>query len=467
MTVEDRPSTHAPAAGPPDDVLEARRWSGPRVGWDEVIGHERPRRELAAHLALARQGAGAQGTTPVISVLLSGPHGTGKTLLAKALASQSDLPVYVISAGEDDAKAIGAVFEALAGVPAIVIVDEVDLAGRMRWAATSDDGVRRRGGALMAALDGLATRPGPVVVGLTAESSWSIDPGLRRRFAVLIELEAPDEPTREAMFSRFLGQVPNAGVLDIATAARRTPDSTGSDIRAMVASAYGLALADGLEAVDQVHLDEVLSRHRRSTPARPLGPDAVRHLAVHEASHAVAVYLTLGPAALGYVTLEPQARGNAHTTLDAAWVERHLLTTRTWRAQVLIAYAGPIGEELVLGVRTLGVEHDLTVATGHLRDALDEGLDPEIGLVAPSVLESRHTRLAREGRSLVWSAVLRTSRAVEAETWALLRPRRAVIERLAETLAAAGTLAGPRLIEAMEAAGLTPAAVAAAGQGTA
>ena len=81
-------------------------------------------------------------------------------------------------------------------------------------------------------------------------------------------------------------------------------------------------------------------------------------------------------------------------------------------------------------MRTLGAEHDLTVATRHLRDALDEGLDPEIGLIAPSVLESRHTRLAREGRSLVWSAVLRTSRAVEAETWALLRPQRAVIEQV-------------------------------------
>ena len=467
MTVEDRPSPHAPDPDPPDDGLEARRWRGPRVGWDEVIGHERPRRELAAHLALSRHAAGPEGTSPITSVLLAGPHGTGKTLLAKALASDTDLPVYVISAGEDDATAIGAAFDALAGVPAIVIIDEVDLAGRMRWAATSDDGVRRRGSALMAALDGLSTRPGPMVLGLTAESSWSIDPGLRRRFAVLIELEAPDEPTREVMFGRFLGQVPSAGPLDVATAARRTPDSTGSDIRAMVTSAYGLALADGLAAVDQAHLDEVLARHRRSTPARVLGPDAVRHLAVHEAAHAVAVYLTLGPAALAYATLEPQARGNAHTTLDRAWAERHPMTSRTWRAQVLIAYAGPIGEELVLGVRMLGAEHDLTVATRHLRDALDEGLDPDIGLVAPSVLESRRTHLAREGRSLVWSAVLRASRAAEAETRALLEPRRAVIERVADALAAAGTLAGPRLAEAMETAGLTPATIGGAGEGPA
>ncbi len=463
MTVEDRPTPRAPDPAPPDDGLEARRWRGPRVAWDEVIGHERPRRELAAHLALARHAAGPEGTIPVTSVLLAGPHGTGKTLLAKALASESDLPVYVLSAGEDEPAAITAVFEALAGVPAIVIVDEVDLAGRMRWAATSDEGVRRRGGALMAALDGLATRPGPVVLGLTAESAWSIDPGLRRRFAVLIELEAPDEPTREAMFSRFLGQVPSAGPLDVATAARRTPDSTGSDIRAMVTSAYGLALADGLAAVDQAHLDEVLARHRRSTPVRELTSDTLRHVAVHEAAHAVAVYLTLGPAALGYATLEPQARGNPHTTLDAAWTERHPLTSRTWRAQVLIAYGGPIGEELVLGARMLGAEHDLTVATRHLCEALDEGLDPDLGLVAPSVLESRHTRLAREGRSLVWSAVLRTSRAIEAATWALLRPQRAVIEQVADALVAAGTLAGPGLVEALETAGLTPAAVGGAG----
>lgn len=467
MTAKNRLSPQAPDPGPPDDGLEARRWRGPRVGWDDVIGHQRPRRELAAHVALARHAAGPAGAIPITSVLLAGRHGTGKTLLAKAVASASDLPVYVLSAAEDEPASIGGLFEALAGAPAMVLIDEVDLAGRARWAASSDEGVRRRGSALMAALDGLSTRPGPVVLGLTAEPAWSIDPGLRRRFAVLIELEAPDEPTRVAMFHRFLGQVPSAGLLDVATAARRTPDSTGADIRAMVTSAYGLALADGLAAVDQAHLDEVLARHRRSTPVRELTSDTLRHVAVHEASHAVAVYLTLGPAALGYATLEPQARGDAHTTLDGAWAERHPLTSRTWQAGVLIAYAGPIGEELVLGLRLLGAEHDLTVATQRLREALDQGLDPDLGLVAPSVLESRHSSLAREGRSLVWSAVLRASRAAEGETRALLGPHRAVIEQVADALLAAGTLAGPRLIEAIEGAGLTPGAVGAAGEGTA
>ena len=435
--------------------LERRRWRGPRVRWDEVIGHERPRRELAAHLALARHRAGPAGTTPITAVLLSGPHGTGKTLLAKALASDTDLPVYVLSAAEDEPAAISAVFAGLAGIPSIVIVDEVDLAGRRRWAATSDDGVRRRGNALMAAVDGLATTPGPVVIGLTAEPVWSIDPGLVRRFAVAIELEAPDKHTREVMFGRFLGQVPVTEAVDLATAARRTPDATGSDIRAMVTSAYGLALADGLTGVDRAHLDEVLARQRRSVAPRELEPDGLRHIAVHEASHAAFAYHTFGPAALGMVTLEPHGRGHAHTALDEAWVERHPRSSLTWRAEVGLSYAGVLGEELVLGSRLLGAERDLVAATQRLREVLNEGLDQELGLVAPSALESQHHRLAREGRSLIWASVVRQSRAIEAETRATLAPYRAAIAVVAEALLESRTLAGPRLVEALEAVGLS------------
>ena len=146
--------------------------------------------------------------------------------------------------------------------------------------------------------------------------------------------------------------------------------------------------------------------------------------------------LALGPEALAGLTLEPGPAAGGHSVLDATWVERHPPLGEDWRLEVGIEYAGPLGEELVLGRRMVGgALHDLARATRRLRTLLDDGRDPDLGLVAPGALEGHRGCLAGEARALVWRALARHSQEVADATRATLAPH-------AAALAAAG-LPGP------------------------
>jgi AAA+ superfamily predicted ATPase len=142
-------------------------------------------------------------------VLIMGPAGCGKTMLAKALAGSVERPVYVIPSAEIDARLIRQVYAALAGHPCVIVWDEVDVLLRARWHRASDDGGRNLA-AFCAALDGAQPLAGPITLGLTAEDEHLLDRQALRagRLTTHITLGLPEREERLELWRRYTAGVP-------------------------------------------------------------------------------------------------------------------------------------------------------------------------------------------------------------------------------------------------------------------
>jgi cell division protease FtsH len=443
------------------EFLERNRYVDLPIGWSDVIGHEHAKRELrVVAAALSRRDLAERLGVPLVKgVLITGPSGIGKTLLARAFAGSVDRPVYVLPAADLTATRIRRVYDALADTPCIVVIDEIDLiAGRHRYE-------RRTGAAaaLCVALDGVVPLTGPITIGLTSEDVDELDPSVIRsgRLTTKVVLEAPDRVDRRALWDKYTRDLPIAGSIDLEDATDRSQGMTGADIAAVARSAAGLALADGLEALDQEHLEEALDR--RGTSRRPpRDDDAMRRaVAIHEAGHAVFAFAVLGAPALNAAVVARTGRAAGHVSLRSEWGEAHALDGREWRNLVALSLAGIAAEELLLGHDrvTYGSQDDLANATDYVLRAAENGLLDTFGRASFERMErgpspdSYETRGSEAMRSTLWRAVREEIEAEADRARRELALRRAAVERLAETLQRAGSLSGARLVEALREAG--------------
>jgi cell division protease FtsH len=446
--------------------LERALFTGLPIDWDTIVGHEHAKRELrVVAAALTRRDLAERLGVPLVKgIVITGAPGTGKTLLARAFASTIDRPVYVLSAADLTPGRIRRVYEALADVPSVVIIDEIDIVARRSYGR---DNRSLTVGALCVALDGIVPATGPITIGLTAEDIGDLDPSVVRsgRLTTEIRLEAPHHDERLRLWERYTADVPTREPLDLASAAHRSQGLTGADIAAIALAAAGLALADEQEYLDQTHLDEALER-RGLVRRPPISDDEDRRMvAIHEAGHAVYVFSVLGPAALNHVVISRTGRGEGHTTIDAEWTDATGWHGRAWREAVALSLAGIVAEELVAPETgpTLGSESDLAKATDLVLRAHASGLVASFGRVStervergpdPESYDERGSTLMRDA---LWSSVRTEVEAAEVACRAVLSPQVEALRQLAVELEAAGTLSGPKLVEAIRAAGATEA----------
>ena len=266
------------------ELLERWRWRGDPVAWDDVVGHEPAKRELKVAAEQIRRHSTAQrlGLTTVKGILLSGPAGTGKTLLAKALATAVDRPAYVVPAGEVDARILRGLYEALEGQASIVILDESDVLLRGRWGRSAPEGGRLVA-SFCAAIDGIHSISGPVTLALTAEGEYALDPAAVRagRLTTKVTLGLPTAEERRTLWMRSVALVPTLGPVNLERATERSVGMTGADIAASVMVAVGLSMVDGQDALTDDLLDEVLTRRHHVVERVRREPD-MRRTAVHE-----------------------------------------------------------------------------------------------------------------------------------------------------------------------------------------
>ena len=369
--------------------LERCRFTDLPTDWSAVVGHDHAKRELrVVAAALSRRDLAERLGVPLVKgILITGPSGSGKTLLARAFAGSVDRAVFVLSAAELTPSRIRRIYAALADVPCVVVIDEIDLIALRSYGRA---GRQRTVGALCVALDGVVPVSGPVTVGLTAELIDSFDPSVVRsgRLTTKIVLEEPTRPERLALWRMYIHAIPSVGMLDLEEAADRSQGMTGADISATALAAAGLAMADGLEALDQVHLDEALER--RGLVRRKPVDDAVarRAVAIHESGHAVFAYALFGGAALNEAGISRTGSGEGHVTLRAEWTDAQDLHGHHWRLLTRLSLAGLIAEEILLGstATTLGSEKDLAHATGLVLRAAEGGLLPNYGYVSSTAM---------------------------------------------------------------------------------
>lgn len=446
--------------------LERARFTGLPLDWNDIVGHDHAKRELrvVASALIRRDLAERLGVPLVKGIVVTGPPGSGKTLLARAFASTVDRPAFVLSASDLSPSRIRRVYELLADIPSVVVIDEIDIIARRAYGR---DNRSRTVGALCVAIDGVVPMTGPVTIGLTAEDISDLDRSVVRsgRLTTEIRLEPPDRDERLALWRRSTAEIPTDGDLDLATAVDRTQGLTGADIAAIALAGAGLALADGLERLDQAHLDEALDR--RGLVRRPPLRDGVdRHdVAIHEAGHAVFAFSALGRAALNEAVIARAGRGEGHVSLSTEWTEETGWHGRRWRLSAQLSLAGIIAEELLVadGQPSFGSERDIAAATDIVLRAHAAGVVPGFVRLSTERVErgpaqdSYDERGSEAMRRALWTSVQGEIATAEDAVREVLAPQSAAIERVAGDLEQAGHLSGQRLIDALLAAGVREA----------
>jgi cell division protease FtsH len=362
-------------------------------------------------------------------VLLSGAPGTGKTLLARAVAGEAGVPFFSMSASEFVEMIVGVgasrvrdlFAQAKAAAPAIIFIDELDAIGRARSAGSPLGGNDEREQTLnqiLTEMDGFDAGTGVVVLAATNRAEI-LDPALLRpgRFDRRIAVQPPDIAGRRQILEVHTRSLPLAADVDLDGLAAATPGMVGADLANLANEAALLATRRDHDRVEQRDFTDALERVILGAERRLVLTAADRRrTAYHEGGHALVGMLTPEADPVRKVSIIPRgpALGVTHAAPDA---DRFNYDERALTARILVAIAGRAAEELVFGDLTTGAESDLQQLTQIAHAMVTRwGMSAELGPIAlpdgesagagpaPQVSESTHRAIDREVRRIVLAA---------------------------------------------------------------
>ena len=377
---------------------KARRYeqTSRRTCFDDIAGIDEAEEQLAELVDFLRRPdkyVKLGGSIPK-GVLLSGLPGTGKTLLARAVAGEADVPFFSMSASEFIEMIVGVgasrvrdLFDqAKQAAPAIIFIDELDAIGRARGGSTSMGGHDEREQTLnqiLTEMDGFTGSEGVIVLAATNRPEV-LDKALLRpgRFDRHVVVSPPDHAGREAILSIHSRDVPLAADVDLAAIAAMTPGMVGADLRNLVNEAALTAARRDHDEVEHGDVTDALEKIVLGAERRIVIEDEDRErTAYHESGHALLGMLQPGADPVRKVSIIPrgQALGVTFQSPDA---DRYAHTKDYLQGRIVGALGGRAAEELVYGEITTGAESDLDHVTNIARQMVGRwGMSDSIGPV--------------------------------------------------------------------------------------
>ncbi|MBT8045597.1 MAG: ATP-dependent zinc metalloprotease FtsH [Pontiella sp.] len=374
-----------------------------KITFKDVAGVDEAKEELAEVVEFLKDPKQFQklgGKMPK-GVLLSGAPGTGKTLLAKAVAGEADVPFFTIS-GSDFVEmfvGIGAsrvrdMFEqGKKNAPCIIFIDEIDAVGRSRFSGIGGGHDEREQtlNALLVEMDGFDTQEGIIIVAATNRPDV-LDSALLRpgRFDRQVVVDLPTLEGREQILKIHSRNVRLSDKVDLSRSARGTPGFSGADLANLVNEAALLASRRGAEFVEQQDMEEardkvMWGRERRS---HVLDAEEKKLTAYHEAGHAIAMYYTPECEPIHKVTIIPRGRALG-ATMSLPEKDRYTQSKKRLEADLISLMGGRAAEELIFSDVTTGAHNDIERATAIARAMVCEyGMSKLLG---PQNLGSRNT----------------------------------------------------------------------------
>ncbi|MFF4042041.1 ATP-dependent zinc metalloprotease FtsH [Streptomyces sp. NPDC001816] len=325
-------------------------------------------------------------------VLLAGSPGTGKTLLARAVAGEAGVPFFSASASEFIEMIVGVgasrvrelFAEARKVAPSIIFIDEIDTIGRVRGAGASVSGHDEREQTLnqiLTEMDGFSGSEGVIVIAATNRADI-LDPALTRpgRFDRVVNVAPPDRNGRQAILRIHTRDIPLGSDVDLPQMARVTPGMTGADLANLANEAALLAVKRKQEQVTQADLSEALEKVQLGAERTLVMPEEDRRrTAYHESGHALLGMLQPGADPVRKITIVPRGRALG-VTMSTPEVERYAHSEEYLRGRIIGALGGMAAEEVVYGVVTTGAENDLEQVTNIARGMVARwGMSERVG----------------------------------------------------------------------------------------
>lgn len=438
----------------------------PKTTFKDVAGIDSEKQELmeVVDFLKNKEKFRALGARVPRGVLLAGEPGTGKTLLARAIAGEANVPFFATSGSDFSGIIVGLgvakikeIFEmAKRNTPCILFIDEIDAIGQRRNSYAFNDQDREQTlNQLLIEMDGFANDTGIIVIGATNRPDM-LDAALLRpgRFDRQVHIDLPDMSGRNEILNLYAKRVKIANDVNLHDLARGTTGFSGADLENLLNEAALHAVRNGRDKIAPIDIEEardkILMGPRK---VRKMRPEDKKLTAYHEAGHAFVSMMyadIIDP--IHKATIIPRGRALGmvqHLPID----DKVSMTLAEVRAQLSVSLAGRVSEEVFFGADkiTTGAESDIASATRLARYAITTaGLSPRVGLAAvhQSSNFSGHSALenaSEKTAELVDDEIRNWLNAAHADAKKLLVKNRKTVEKLANELLTRETLTGDEI----------------------
>ena len=403
-------------------------------------------------------------------ILLVGPPGTGKTMLAKAVAGESEVPFFSISGSEfvemfvgmGAAKVRDLFKQAKEKAPCIVFIDEIDAIGKKRGASAlgGNDEREQTLNQLLTEMDGFEDNTGVIILAATNRPE-SLDPALTRpgRFDRQVPVGLPDLQGREAILRVHASKIKTAPGIDYNKIARMASGASGAELANIVNEAALRAVRDHRKYATQADMEEsievVIAGYQRKNAILTDKEKCI--VAYHEIGHALVAALQNHSAPVQKITIIPRTSGALGYTMQVEEGNHYLMSREEMENQIATLTGGRAAEEIVFHTATSGASNDIEKATRLARAMIARfGMSEEFGMVALENVTNQYLggdaslACSPETQTRIDKAVSDLVKKQHARAVKILTENRSRLDALAKYLYEKETITGEQFMEILE-----------------